>query len=242
MHTPAYENGFGPNTDKLDHLLKFTHEGVRSYSATISEKLEAATAKVEAGAIQQESTVAILHEAAEQISQFGGGLRIIQGLMPVLMVTIVEAYLKDVLIYGAEMDGTLMKDSGQTASYKELLNAESLKEVILELRGKWAKNFVDKGGPTEWIKRLTSMGARGYRPSTLALMEALWGVRHLMVHSAGIVTPEFARRHSHFQKKIGDHFIVANNHLQQWLAGIYDFVEVTDVYFVKRCAAKIEGR
>ena len=73
-------------------------------------------------------------------------------------------------------------------------------------------------------------------------MERLWGVRHLIVHSAGIVTPEFVRRHSHFQKKIGDHFIVTNNHLKEWLAGIYDFVEVTDSFFVKRCAAKTEGR
>ena len=128
------------------------------------------------------------------------------------------------------------------ASYEQLLKAESLKEVLVELRGKWAKNFVDNGGPTGWIKRLTAMGARGYRPSTLKLMEALWGVRHLTVHSAAIVTPEFVRQHPHFEKKVGDHFVVTNNHLKEWLAAIYDFVEVTDVYFVKRCAAKIEGQ
>jgi hypothetical protein len=242
LHTPAYENGFGPNTDKLSHLLGFIGKGVRSYSAAISEKLEVAKAKIGGGVDQQKGLVAILQEAAEQISQFAGGLQIIHGLMPVLMVTIVEAYLKDVLIYAAEIDATLMKHSGQAVSYKDLLNAESLKEVLVELRGKWAKNFVDNGGPTGWVKRLTAMGARGYRPSTLKLMEALWGVRHLMVHPAGIVTSEFVRQHSHFQKKVGDRFIVANNHLKEWLAGIYDFVEVTDVYFVKRCAAKIEGR
>ena len=86
------------------------------------------------------------------------------------------------------------------------------------------------------------MGARGYRPNTSTFMERLWGVRHLIVHSAGIVTQEFVQRHGHFQKKIGDHFIVTNNHLTEWLAGIYDFVEVTDSFFVKQCAAKTEGR
>ena len=141
--------------------------------------------------------------------------------MAVFFVAIVEAYLKDVLIYAAKMDSSLMEQLEQTASHKERLNAR---------------------GPEGWIKSLEAMGARGYRPNTSTFMERLWGVRHLIVHSAGIVTQEFVQRHGHFQKKIGDHFIVTNNHLTEWLAGIYDFVEVTDSYFVKRCAAKTEGR
>jgi hypothetical protein len=224
---PAYESGFGPNTDKLGQLVKFTGEGVRSYSAAILEKLKVAKAKTGGGADQQEGIVAIIQEATEQISEIIGAFQTIYGLMPVLMVTIVEVYLKDVLIYAAEVDATLMKHSGQAASYKQLLNTGSLEEVLVELRGNWAKDFLDNGGPTSLIKRLTAMGARGYRPSTSKLMEALWGVRHLMVHSAGIVTPEFVRRHSHFQKKVGDHFVVTNRHLTEWLAGIYDFVEVS---------------
>jgi hypothetical protein len=129
----------------------------------ILEKLGVAKAKVESGAESTESIVAIIQEAGEVISKLAGGLVTIFGLMPVLMVTIVEAYLKDVLIYAAGMLPTLMEQSEQTASYRDVLSAQSLQEVINELRGRWAKQFVDKGGPTGWMKSLEAMGARGYR-------------------------------------------------------------------------------
>jgi hypothetical protein len=235
IHTPAYDNSFAPNTDKIGHLLGFAQEGTRSYSSAISEKLAVAKAKVESGAESTESIVAIIEEASEVVSKLAGGLVTIHGLMPVLMVAIVEAYLKDVLIYAAGMDPTLMEQSEQTASYKDVLNAQSLQGVIDELRGKWAKKFVDNGGPTGWMKSLGAMGARGYRRNTLEVMETLWGVRHLMVHSAGIVTADFIRRHPSFKMKIGDAFTVRSDHLKKWLAAIYDFVDATDLYFVKRC-------
>jgi hypothetical protein len=234
LHTPAYENSFAPNADKIGHLLAFAHEGTRSYKSAIIEKLNVAKTKVESGAESTESIVAIIQEAGEVVSKLAGGLVTIHGLMPVLMVTIVEAYLKDVLIYAARMLPTLMEQSEQTASYTDVLSAQSLQEVIDELRGRWAKKFVDKGGPTGWMKSLEAMGVRGYRHDTLEVMETLWGVRHLMVHSAGIVTADFIRRHPSFKMKTGDVFTIRSDHLKKWLAAIYDFVDATDLYFVKR--------
>ncbi len=164
-----------------------------------------------------------------------GGILVIHELLPILLVAITEAYLKDVLIFAAGIDISLMERLEQTASYQDILNASSLEDLILLFRSRWARRFVDRGGPTRWINSLEAMGARSYRSDTAAQMEALWGVRHLVIHSAGIATAEFTRRHPNLKGEIGKRFIVNNAHLKQWLSAIHDFVEVTDRYFVQRC-------
>ena len=88
----------------------------------------------------------IAEELAKQKSEREEGVATIHGLMAVFFVAIVEAYLKDVLIYAAKMDSSLMEQSEQTASHKKRLNAQTLQEVIDELRGKWARKFVDNEG------------------------------------------------------------------------------------------------
>jgi len=135
------------------------------------------------------------------------------------------------------MDPTLMERSEQSASYNDLLSATSLADVIEQLRRQWAKTFIDSGGPAAWIKSLQKMGARGYRTETIGAMEALWGVRHLIIHSSSLVTHEFARRHPNFPIAVGSRFIVNTNHLKEWFAAMYDFVEVTDRYFLSRCGS-----
>ena len=75
--------------------------------------------------------------------------------VPVLLVTTVEAYLKDVLIFAAKTDPSIMESSNQSASYTEVLRARSIGELTEELQSRWARNFVDDGGPDRWIKRLT---------------------------------------------------------------------------------------
>jgi len=233
--TPAYENSFGPNTDKLVHVLGFLTRAVKSYFP----QLEGISPKISALRPADADYVAQLQkavqEAVNQSSELTGGVLAIHELMPVLIVAIVEAYLKDVLVYAAGIDKTLMERTEQTASYQDALAAKNLEELLLEFRGNWARKFVETGGPTRWVKSLEAMGARGYRPNTLELMESLWGVRHLIVHSAGIVNSEFIRRHPGFKTETAKRFIVSNAHLKEWLAAVYNFVEVTDQYFVQRC-------
>jgi hypothetical protein len=115
------------------------------------------------------------------------------------------------------------------------LNAKSLEELLIELRSKWARKFVDSGGPTTWIKSLEAMGARGYLPETARKMETLWGVRHLIVHSAGVANADFVRLNSELKAQLGKRFIVNNAQIKQWLNAMFDFVDVTDRYFVQRC-------
>jgi hypothetical protein len=66
-------------------------------------------------------------------------------------------------------------------------------------------------------------------------METLWGVRHLIVHSAGIANADFVRRHPELNAQVGKRFIVNNAQIKQWSVAMYDFVDVTDQYFVRRC-------
>lgn len=233
--TPAYTNSFGPNTDKLLYLLRFSTRATQSYFPQLEAISPTIGALSPADADYVEKLRKIAEEAVEQTSELAGGILVIHELMPVLIVAIVEAYLKDVLVYVAEIDHTLMEHTEQTASYQDALRARNLEDLILEFRSNWARKFVDTRGPTRWMKRLDAMGARGYRPDTLGLMESLWGVRHLIVHSAGIVNSEFIRRHPGFKTETGKRFIVSNARLQGWLAAVHDFVEVTDQYLVQRC-------
>jgi hypothetical protein len=169
---------------------------------------------------------------------FIDGLLAIREWIPVLLVTTVETYLKDVLIYAASLDPAITESSEQpmpSASYTEVVRAGSFEALAQELRSEWARNFVDnKGGPTRWIKRLHSMGARGYHPETAKKMETLWGVRHLIVHSSGLATPDFVRLHPEIGVKVGENIIIRPNQIIAWSKVVYDFVDVTDSYFVQR--------
>jgi len=79
-----------------------------------------------------------------------------------MLVTATEAYLLDALSYAAGCNHRLMKDSEQTASYADVLNAASVEDLAAEMRLSWARGFVDKGGLRVWRQRLERMGARGY--------------------------------------------------------------------------------
>ena len=234
-HTPAYDNGFGPNADKLGHILRFSTKATEKCMAELNALSAGLVGLRGPGGEQVEKIRTITEEFVKQVTDFTSGILASHEMMPVLSVTIVEAYLKDVLIYAAGVDSTLMERSKQTMTYQDALNAKSIEELKLEFRPKWARSFVDNGGPTKWIKRLKRWGARGYHPETVSQMETLWDVRHLIVHSAGIANPEFVQRHPQLNAQVGKRFIVSNAHFKPWLLAIYDFVEVTDHYFLQRC-------
>jgi hypothetical protein len=231
--TPAYLNGFSPNTKKLSYLLKLGQKALKNDTAQV--KTYSAAVVGLSGKEQAEKIRTAMKELAKQSTELSGGLLVVYEVLPVLFVTIVEAYLKDVLIYAAGIDASLMEGSGQTVTYEDARNAKSLEEVLIELRRKRARKFVDNGGPTTWIETLKRWGAKGYRPETAGKMETLWGVRHLVIHSAGVVNADFVRRHPELKAEVGKPFKVNNTQIKQWFATVFDFVGVTDRYFARRC-------
>ena len=155
----------------------------------------------------------------------------------VMTVTFTETYLQDVLSEAAALDPTLIKDSKLSATYEEILSADSLELLTLDLRRRWAsRNFVDSG-PTNWIKRLRQMGAANIDPRLAQPMEELWGIRHLLIHNAGIVTPEFSRIHKGVGCAVGSQITVLSEKLIYYLDRSAAFVNQTDEYLLNRFPA-----
>ena len=244
VRTPAYGN-FGINTDKFHHLLLFMGAGQKGFEGEVFEDLKNVRARIASirrgrgddvhAVIPLGDLPSAVDSVIERMNAHYSGRKVVMEWLPVMMVTTVEAYLLDVLAYAAGIDPSLMERSEQSASYAELTIASSLEEVMTELRYRWAKNFIEKGGPYSWITRLTKMGARTYRPETAQEMETLWGIRHLIVHTAGVATADFTRRYPHLGIQVGEKVRVDLGSLRNWFEHIYHFVDVTDTYFIQRC-------
>jgi hypothetical protein len=157
----------------------------------------------------------------------------------VMLVTITETYLQDVLAFAAEVDPTLMAKSGQTAEYSEILAAHSIGELVEELRARWARGFLDDGGPTRWIDRLTRMGAR-FPDGIAGHMEPLWGIRHVVVHRAGVVTKDFERRHPHFGLHSGQELILPRGFWVDTTYAVADFQSGCEEYFHARYQREVQ--
>lgn len=152
----------------------------------------------------------------------------------VMMVTCVEAYLQDLLTAAARVDPNLMCKSEQSALYADIIAASSLESLANELRRRWAQNWLNDGGPTRWISRLTKMGVRRY-PSNLApQLERFWGIRHIVVHAAGVATADFVRRHPGMVKAAGDHLPAKYCDLGLFLKIMMEFVKPTESFFLAR--------
>jgi len=153
---------------------------------------------------------------------------------PVLLVTFLETYLQDLLADAARLDDDLMSESDQRASYQEINSARSVKSLADLMRFRWARNFVDSGGPAHLIDRLNRMGAKSYRPETSGHLEELWGVRHVVVHRSGFATQEFALRHPRLGATTGERIQIPIAILEDYWSASYDFVFTTEFFAQKR--------
>jgi len=162
--TPAYDNGFGPNTDKLRHLLRLSQKAVENYTAELKTVSTGLVGLRGPGGEQAEKIRTITEEMVKQVTDLTGGVLVVHEMMPVLFVAVVEAYLKDVLIYASGIDASLMDRTGQTVTYQDAVNAKSLEELLIEFRSKRARKFVDSGGPITWIETLEAGGREAIIP------------------------------------------------------------------------------
>ena len=160
----------------------------------------------------------------------------------VMLVTCVEAYLQDVLTTAASVDPELMNKSEQCAQYADIIGSTSLDALANELRARWARGWLSGGGPTRWIERLKKMGARGY-PSDLARrLEPIWGIRHVVVHAAGVATPDFVKRHPGMVKAAGNRVRVSNHDSAKFVKAIQEFLDPTDGFFLARYPSMLAVR
>jgi len=153
----------------------------------------------------------------------------------VMLVTCVEAYLQDLLVATASVDPKVMSKSQQVAPYADVVSAASLDELANELRRRWARGWLSDGGPTRWIFRLRKMGANSYPIGLAHRLELIWGIRHVAVHTAGVATADFLRRHPSAAGAVGDSVRVSSRQFKAFLEATRDFLEPTERCFLARC-------
>ncbi|HEX8439738.1 hypothetical protein [Archangium sp.] len=151
-----------------------------------------------------------------------------------MLVTFAETYLQDVLVFFSGLDTQLLNDSEQKASYGDIQASRSLDDLAEQLRIRWARSWVDKGGPALWINRLQRMGASSYPKELAEQLEELWGIRHVIIHRAGLVTLDFCRRHPQFGLAPGEPIQLTQDRVARYTDAVSQFVSITDSYFANR--------
>ena len=152
----------------------------------------------------------------------------------VILVTCVEAYLQDVLSAAASADPNLIGKSEPAAPYADVVSAPSLEVLAGNLRARWARGWLNSGGPTRWIERLLQLGARGYPDDLATRLEQIWGIRHVVVHSAGIATADFVRLHPDVAARPGERIRISHGGFRPFLVAVEEFLEPTERFFITR--------
>jgi hypothetical protein len=152
----------------------------------------------------------------------------------VILVTCVEAYLQDMLTAAASVDPQLMSKSEQLAPYSEVIAAASVEALANELRVRWARGWLSDGGPSRWIERLSKMGARGYPNDLAPRLERFWGIRHVVVHAAGVATADFVKRHPGVVKAAGDRVRVDHHDFKKFFEAVKEFLGPSERFFLAR--------
>mgnify|MGYP001613909814 CR=1 FL=1 len=156
----------------------------------------------------------------------------------VMIVTAAEAYLQDALAFNALHDPSLMKDSALTATYDDIVEASTTAKLASVMRSRWARAFVDRGGPPLWILRLSRMGAGPYPDAMPEQLDLIWGIRHVVVHSAGVAGPDFCRLNPDHPSEEGHPLSVDFDQLHEFGDQVRAFVRITDQYCAGRNRAK----
>lgn len=232
-HSTAWLS-FEQNLDSVAHMvsigkreLKFMITDTTRFSTFLRKHLDLITKGKVARLVQ--SLDRINKTTRDRIERFGT----VKLWQVVILVTCVEAYLQDLLSAAASVDPELMSKSQQFALYSDVIAATSLDELANELRARWARGWLSDGGPTRWIARLERMGARGY-PRDLAIrLERIWGIRHIVVHAAGVATPDFVKRHPGVVALAGDR-LPSNLDFKAFVEAVEGFMEPTEQFFLKR--------
>jgi hypothetical protein len=156
----------------------------------------------------------------------------------VLFVTFTETYLFDVLVAASGRNRNLLpKDFSVKLSYEEVCMHGSRDDLELTMREIWARGFVSNGGPKGWAKRLSDLGAR-IPDEYVEPLEELWGIRHALVHRAGLAGRDFRRLHASVPLSKEGRIIVAKERLGVYMQTATKFVIAIDRFFSAAQASK----
>jgi len=234
LHTGAML-AFGQNVHTISHMI---YLGGREIRLVRAEATRLTTYLEKLGDLTTKANAAKLLRSIQRFSKTTevriGRWETANLWQVVMLVTCVEAYLQDLLSAAASVGPELMSESQQLAPYADVIAATSLDELANELRARWARGWLSDGGPTRWISRLVKMGARGYPADLAPRLELIWGIRHAVVHAAGVANADFVRRHPGVVRAAGDRLRVHSRDFKAFLLAVNDFMEPTEEFFLAR--------
>jgi hypothetical protein len=221
------------NLERLGHMLSLTkHEA--TMLAAQAKRLSASVIPDVRSKPELSKLLRRLNRFTESLTKRSERLQTLHQWQIVMLVTCTETYLQDLLAEAAKIEPELMRNSQQLASYADIVGATSLELLADGMRSRWARNWLADGGPTRWISRLEKMGARNYPTNLSRELERFWSIRHLVVHSAGVVTPEFRKKHPELGKAWPVQINVTHHYIKKFVEEIGKFLEPTEAYFIKR--------
>jgi hypothetical protein len=232
---------FEENLESIRHMLKLSSHQLVLMNTQLTKANQSATfAKTlvdiakNPGQTKLVRSLNRLTRSLKTITVTMEGFHTITRWQVVMLVTCVEAYLQDVLTAAASVDPELMRKSEQRALYADVIAANSLETLANDLRARWARGWLSDGGPSRWIERLGKMGARGYPNDLGPRLERFWGIRHLVVHAAGVATADFVKRHPGVVNAVGNRVRVNHHDFLKFVQAVGNFVEPTDAFFLAR--------
>ncbi len=231
-HTNAWL-AFEQNLDSISHMVYLGGREIRLLKAEATR-----LSNLEIGDLTKKANEAKLIRSIKRFSKTTQARLERYGTVNlwqvVMLVTCIEAYLQDLLSIAASVDPELMSKSQQLAPYADVIAATSLADLANDLRARWARGWLSDGGPTRWISRLERMGARGYPDDLAPRMELIWGIRHAVVHTAGVATKDFVKRYPGVVKAAGDRLRVGSKDYGTFLDAVKGFMEPTEQFFLAR--------
>jgi hypothetical protein len=232
---------FEQNLESIGHMQQLSRHQVALMKAQVAKATQVATFAKEQRDLATKPGQTKLVRSLNRLTRLLKTLEVrIEGFQTitrwqvVMLVTCVEAYLQDVLTAAASVDPELMSKSEQRAPYADVITAASLEALANDLRARWARGWLSDGGPSRWISRLGKMGARGYPDDLGPRLERFWGIRHVVVHAAGVATADFVKRHPGVVGAAGNRVRVNHHDLKKFIEAVRDFIEPTDGFFLAR--------
>ena len=136
---------FEENLDSFGHLLQLTLAEVARIE-TQAARLRGFVAKGPVTKPGVGKATRLLKRVAKTVKSATDRVEIITLWQVVMLVTCVEAYLRDVLAAAASVDDELMNKSEQRAVYADVIGAASLEALAHDLRVRWARGWLrDRG-------------------------------------------------------------------------------------------------
>ena len=83
------------------------------------------------------------------------------------------------------------------------------------------------------------MGAAGYPDDLGPRLELCWGIRHIVVHAAGVATADFVKRHPGVVKAAGTRVRVTLRDVLKFVEAVRDFLEPTDRFLLARYSSLV---